>query len=264
VSEEAPPLEEPREPGLARYLKYQVKDFVRHRGVIILGISLIALWIFNYNWAPEMAQRAAREGGPLDPGVEAQLFRNVVMGLSLLFGGLGSLISAGGIVSRDREGGHQKFLFAKPVRITRFYLQAFAVNGIGLLVTGLLVLLLTSLVFLRPVPILEPLLAIGAIYTAVGGLTFLLSTLVRFDLAAALALSVLAIPLQQATQRGYWWAIATSWLLPPSYTLEAFGIDDGPGGPRYTIWQSVGSLVAYGATYIAIGVAVLKRRSIIR
>ena len=47
VSEEPPPLEEPREPGLARYLKYQIKDFVRHRGVIIFALSMIGLWIFN-------------------------------------------------------------------------------------------------------------------------------------------------------------------------------------------------------------------------
>jgi ABC-type transport system involved in multi-copper enzyme maturation permease subunit len=265
VSEEPPPLEEPREPGLARYLKYQAKDFVKHRGAAIFAISMIALWIFNYNYEPELLQRAAREGRPIDPASERVLFDSIVTGLSLLFGGLGSLLSAAGIVSRDREGGHQKFLFAKPVRITRFYLQAFAVNGVGLLLTGLVVLLMTSLVFLRPVPLVEPLLAMGAMYAAVGGLTFLISTLVRFDLALALALSVVAIPLHQATLQGRWWAVATSWLLPPTYTLDAFKpFDEGRGFARYSVWQSVGSLVAYGAAYMAIGVAVLKRRSIIR
>lgn len=263
VSEEQErPLEEPREPGLSRYLQYQARDFVKHRGVIIFALSMIGLWIFNYNYDAELLQRTAR-GRPIDGEAEARLFRNIVMGASLLLGGLGSLISAAGIVSRDREGGHQKFLFAKPVRITRFYLQAFAVNGVGLMLTALLVLLATSAVFLRPVPMFDALLAIGATYGAVGGLTFLLSTLVRFDLAAALALSALAVPLQQAAHQGRWWAVMTSWLLPPTYMLEAFG-ENGNGVNRYSVWQSVGSLLAYGGAYVAIGLAVLKRRSIIR
>jgi len=258
----APPLEEPREPGLARYLKFQAKDFVKHRGVAILAIALVGLWIFHYNYIPEIVRDEVRHGRSLDAEAERALFRTIVMGGSLLFGGLGSLISAAGIVSRDREGGHQKFLFAKPVRITKFYLQAFAVNGVGLLACGLITLLLTSLAFLRPVPIVEPLLAIGGMYAAVGGLVFLLSTLVRFDLAAALVLGLLSFPLRAMAERGHWWAVATSWLLPPLYKLEAFT----PESRRhaYSIVDAIGSLATYGAAYVAIAVAALKKRSIMR
>jgi hypothetical protein len=258
----APPLEEPREPGLARYLKFQVKDFVKHRGVPILAIALVGLWIFHYNYVPEIVQGEVRRGRTLDAESERMLFRTIVTGGSLLFGGLGSLISAAGIVSRDREGGHQKFLFAKPVRITKFYLQAFAVNGLGLLACGLITLLLTSLAFLRPVPLVEPLLAMGAIYTAVGGLVFLLSTLVRFDLAAALVLALVSFPLHAMADRGHWWAVATSWLLPPLYKLEAFNVE--AGRHAYSVGDAVLSLVMYGAAYVAVGVAALKKRSIMR
>ena len=38
-----------------------------------------------------------------------------------------------GIVSRDRERGYHRFLFAKPVSVTGFYGQAFAIAGAGLL-----------------------------------------------------------------------------------------------------------------------------------
>ena len=258
----APPLEEPREPGLARYLKFQAKDFVKHRGVAILAIALVGLWIFHYNYIPEIVRDEVRHGRSLDAEAERALFRTIVMGGSLLFGGLGSLISAAGIVSRDREGGHQKFLFAKPVRITKFYLQAFAVNGVGLLACALVTLLLTSVAFLRPVPIVEPLLAIGATYAAVGGLVFLLSTLVRFDLAAGLMLALLSFPLREMANRGHWWAVATYWLLPPVHLLEALNPMPGPHTP--SIVQMLGSLVAYGAAYVGAGLAVLKKRSIMR
>ncbi|AHG91745.1 hypothetical protein J421_4208 [Gemmatirosa kalamazoonensis] len=257
----APPLEEPREPGLGRYLQFQIKDFIKHRGAALILIALVGLWILHYNYAPMIAERAARHPD-FDAGAERMLFRTIVTGGALLFGGLGSLIASVGIVSRDREGGHQKFLFAKPVRITRFYLQAFAVNGIGLLACAFLMLLLTSVAFLRPVPMVEPLLAIGATYAAVGGLVFLLSTLVRFDLAAGLMLALLSFPLREMANRGHWWAVATYWLLPPVHLLEALNPMPGPHTP--SIVQMLGSLVAYGAAYVGAGLAVLKKRSIMR
>lgn len=258
-----PPLEEPREPGLARYLEYQVKDFVKHRGIAMLAIAAIGIWIFHYNYAPMIAERASRRGADFDANAERLVFKTIVLGGTLLFGFLGSLLSAAGIVSRDREGGHQKFLFAKPVRITRFYLQAFAVNGVGLLATTALMLGVTSAAFLRTVPFVEPMLAVGATYAAVGGLVFLLSTLVRFDLAAGLALSLLAIPLHEMAKRGHWWALLTSWMFPPFHYVDA--LNPTPDRtPDVSLARAVGSMLVYGAAYVAAGVAVLKKRSIIR
>jgi hypothetical protein len=40
----------------------------------------------------------------------------------------------GRLVSRERERGLQRFLFAKPVNIVRYYLQAFAINSVGSLI----------------------------------------------------------------------------------------------------------------------------------
>jgi hypothetical protein len=258
----APQLDEPdQQPGLPRYLRWQARDFLKHRALLMLPLAIIALWIFRYNFDAEVAARVGRGSGDGAGQSEPMLFRMIVMGASLLMGGVGSVFSAAGIVSREREGGFQRFLFAKPLRITSYYLQTYVVNGIGLLAMSGAMLALTSLVFLRPVPIVEPLLAIGAMYVAVGGLTFLMSTLVRLDFAVAAVLAVLSFPLQQAAERGYWWAIATSWLLPPLHKLEAFA--PNPRGAT-GVANALGSLVTYGVAYIAAGVAVLRRRSIIR
>jgi len=258
----APPLEEPREPGLGRYAKFQFKDFAMYRGSALLAMALVGLWIFHYNYDPNWVADAQAAGRQLDM-TEAEFFRNIVTGAMALLGGLGSLVATFGIVARDREGGHQKFLFAKPVKITRFYLQAFAINGVGLLLTALLVLLMTSLAFLRPVPIVAPLTIVATLYAAVGGLMFMLSTLVRFDLALALLLGLLSFPLREAARHGKWWAVATAWLLPPLDKLSAF-VDRPRHGGGPTPFAAVSSLVAYGAAYVAIGVAALKKRSIMR
>jgi hypothetical protein len=261
----AEPVEEPREPSLSRYLKWQARDFVKHRGVFLLGIGLLCLWIFHHNYPLLLDGRARRGANGFTPAVEGWLFRNVVMGGSLVLSGLGSLMAAGQIVSRDREGGYQRFLFAKPVRIVSYYLQAFAVNGVGLLAVAATLALLTSATFLRAVPVGEALLGAGALYAAIGGLTFLLSTLVRFDVALAALLALVSFPLSQMAEQGRWWAVLTSWLLPPLYKLEAFGRNMSDGDVmRYSVVDAVSSLVVYGVAYVAAGVAVLKRRSIIR
>jgi hypothetical protein len=256
-----PPIDEPREPGLARYLKFQIRDFVRHRATIMLPLALLVLWIFHHNFEPMLAQRALRYGRSIDAATAARWFHDMALGGGLLLGGAGSIVSVGGIVSRDREGGYQKFLFAKPVRMTRYYLQAFAVNGVGLLALGLVTLLLTSAAFLRPVPIAEVMTGAALTYVAVGGLTFLLSTLVRFDAAAAAVLAVLSFPLAAAANEGRWWAVLTHWLLPPLDRLQAL---DTTASHRPPLLQAAVSLVLYGATYVAAGLAVLRKRSIIR
>jgi hypothetical protein len=262
LAEAEPPLEEPPYGhGLARYLRFKVQDFLKYRATIFLPLALLGLWIFRDNYDPSWLERAQLRGRPNVPS-EAEWFRSIVMQASMMLGAFGSVVSVYGVVSREREGGYQRFLFAKPVRVASYYLQTLVVNGIGMLAACAAVLAMTSLVFLRPVPIAEPLLIAATLYAAIGGLTFLLSTLVRFDFAAAAVLSALSFPLHAAAQRGYWWAMLTSWMLPPLYLLEAF--DPRGGIDKPTMASAIGSLVTYGATYIALGVAVLKRRSIIR
>ena len=261
LAEFEPPIEEPYAPNLLRYLRWQLRDFIKHRAIIILPLALMGLWIAHHNYDPMLVEKAQRHGRNL--GVdEPEMFRGLVLMASLLLGMGGSIISAFGIVSREREGGHQRFLFAKPVRITSYYLQTFVVNGIGLLATSAVVLALTSLVFLRPVPMLEPLLGIATAYVVVGGLAFLLSTFIRFEFVLTLLLVGVSVGLREAARDGRWWAVMTSWLLPPFEKLIAFGPPQVGGRP--TMLSAIGSLLTYGATYIALGVAVLKRRSIIR
>lgn len=263
--EPPPPLESMRGGGLARYAAYQARDFLKYRASVMFGLAMLALWILHYNFAEFMQDAEFR--------VLTDPFPTLTTMGALAFGTLGTLFSTAGIVSRDREGGYQRFLLAKPVRAARFYLQSFVINGLGLLAVTALTLLVMSVVFAHAMPFVVPLAIVAAIYVAVGGLAFLLSTLVRYEIVLALVSVPLSILLFVAGNDGYWWAAALSWLLPPMHRLAGFiptVVTNTPGKvevvtqPFSAMIQAVLSLVVYGAAYIAAGVAVIKKRSIIR
>ena len=250
--------------NLRRYARWQARDFLRTRAVWLLPLAILALWIFRDNYdVSEIARNIAANGGRRGRAEsEPMLFRTIVLGLSAAGAAFGSLIATFGIVARDRERGLQRFLFAKPVSITRYYLQALAINGVGLLTVVALTLGLTSVVFLRPVPFFHGMMLAAFAYVLLGGFSFLLSTLVRFDFAAAGVLSVLSFPVWGIGERWrYPLATVGRWLLPPVPALAQL-VDANatvvPGG----VWGAAVMCLAYGAAYIAGALAVLRRRSI--
>ncbi len=252
----APPLETARDGGVLRYALYQARDFAKYRGSVMLAVAMLAIWIFHHNFAEIVADNSEIRDA-LNP------FTLLTPMAALVLGALGTLFATAGIVSRDREGGYQRFLFAKPVGLTRFYVQSFVIHGVGLLAVAALTLLVTGLVFPYAVPLLVPLAVIAVVYVTVGGLAFLLSTLVRYEIVIALLCIPLSILLRAASNDGYWWASLFAWMLPPMQTLATFF----PDHPEHTVRnmiQGAGSIMAYGAVYLAAGLAVLRKRSIIR
>ena len=246
---------------LRRYARWQLRDFVRNRAVWLVPLGILAIWIFRANYDLRAFEYMNRVVKPRI--TEAEYFRQQFNGLLGVAGVLGSLIASFGIVSRDRERGLQRFLFARPVTIWRYYLQAFAVNGAGLLAVAALGLAATAIVFARPVPFGVGLGYVAVCYAVLGGFTFLLSTLVRFDAALAGVLSLLAMPLSALAShaQGFWGAVArvVSWPLPPAAALGAL-LD--PGDPRMAPGTALAISLAYGAAYVSLAVAVLRKRSI--
>jgi ABC-type transport system involved in multi-copper enzyme maturation permease subunit len=255
-----------------RYGAWQVRDYVTERGVwtVLLGFALLALFWMNYDPAPPgwMTRPSSPAAGGGDVAAmhaqwlrdEPRRFADQVEMLFTLFGFLGTLIATHGIVSRDRERGFHRFLFAKPVPMPSYYAQAFAVNGAGLLVVATGLLALTALLFGRAVPV-AVLGVVGTEYVVLGGTVFLLSALWRFDFVlAALSwpLAALAGSLARAERWGFLPELVAP-ILPPALRLGRFvGALTGPSAVQPLDPVIV---LGYGVLSFAAGLYVLRRRA---
>ena len=253
----------PAESPLRRYLKYQVRDFVQQRAVWLLALGLMGIYFFWDNYDPaQMGERMRRGANGLpQPVPEAESFKGLMLALMSAFTALASVFTVHGIVSAERERGLQRFLFAKPVARIPYYLQKLGVAFVGTLLLALVVVTLAGAVFGRAMPVEQVLMIATALFASIGGLTFLLSTLVRFDGGLALLGTVAVIPLRELSERVDGWGAlgAIRYLLPP---IERLGplVDPAVNGDplRAMLWA-----VGYGAVCVAAGIAVLRRRSIL-
>ena len=261
-----------------RYGGWQLRDYVVERGAwtAAVGLALLAIFWLNYDAVPPASYLDGALEAPGAPGANAAAraqaaadwargeptrFRRGVETLLAAFGFVGTLIATHGIVSRDRERGFYRFLFAKPVNAAAFYGQAFLINGAGLLALGAGLLGATALAFGRAVPV-TPLAVVGAEYALLGGTVFLLSTLWRFDFVlAALSWPLAAFvgSLANAPTRPKAWAQLVEPLLPPMFPFGRFL--DAVNGPRPVELVDPAVVVGYGALCVAAGLFVLDRRA---
>lgn len=250
---DVPPADSP----LRRYLPYQVRDFVVQKGSWLFALSMMAIYFLWDNYVP--GSMGPRRGVPVD---EAVVFRQIAQSSTAAFAMLASLVSVHGIVSAERERGLQRFLFAKPIARVPYYLQKLGIAYAGVMVLTLVATLMLGLVMGQPVPVQAIMVTSTAIFASVGGLAFLLSTLVRFEGLLALALSVAVFPLRALSIQqpvGWAWLGNLRFLFPPLDRLAPL-LNVGQDGDPLRAFLTA---LAYGAAYVAIGVAILRRRSIL-
>jgi hypothetical protein len=123
--------------NLRRYVRWQWRDFWQRRGFWMAGAALFGVWFLTW-----VTAHAGPNNGPMPPDAVTALAHAAFA----IGGGLAGLLGTGGLVARERERGLQRFLFAKPVHIVRYYLQGLAVNGVGSLLVLLGAVLLAALV----------------------------------------------------------------------------------------------------------------------
>ena len=237
------------------YGLWQLRDYIVDRGfsTLLIGFILGAQFILP----PRMGLQATLgEGWATHPTGRAMLMA-VVPQLITTFAFLGTLIAVNGIVSNDRRHGYVRFLFAKPVSVVRYYVQAFAASLLGLMaatavLAGLFALLVAPLIPVQVVLIV----LISAV--GIGGIGFLLSTLVRSDwlfLSMVLAVSVLARGLYG--QAGDWREELLV-VLPPLHRLDDIRNPLLAGNAPLAL--DVAWVTGYGLACLLLGVIVLRRR----
>ena len=253
------------EGNLRRYARWQWRDFWQRRGFWLAGAALFCVWALVHwvladrlQWGPGGFRKV-----PTPP--EAVL---AISHAAFAVGGvLAGLLGVGGIVSRERERGLQRFLFAKPVNVLRYYLQGFAINGVGSMLVLAGAVLLAAVTAPYALSVVTLLLVAAAGYVLGGGATFLVSTLWRFDAPLAGAWLLAGFPMVALAENGYRWAKVLVWLFPHGSALAVIKavMPRTPMGPSEveTLFLVAALLAAiWGAACTVAGAVVLRRRSI--
>jgi hypothetical protein len=247
--------------GLGRYARWQLKDFVTQKASILGVLAILLMYPLVagfFNVSPSMEQFAR------------EMKDKWLYAMFGILSPLGTLIATRGIVSEDRQQGFHRFLFAKPVKLARFYAQLFAVNFAGMMGVLAAVALLYTLV-IAPVPLAPAFIPAAAFFILFGGVTFLFSTLSRLDWVWTLgALAASAWTKYLVDDRKWIFLKPLKALLLP---LDSFG-DMVMEWGKLTDSRLDGSLAAalgatawpvlYGLGAFALGLVILKKRSVVR
>ncbi|MEO5589200.1 MAG: hypothetical protein ABIS03_06415, partial [Gemmatimonadaceae bacterium] len=151
--------------NLRRYAVWQFRDFAREKGAALLLVgALIGFTVI-------VPIRSF--GRPIDEQLAKVLLTTILQQVAFIL----ALISLNGVVSSDRAKGHYRFLFSKPVSISAYYAQNFVVYLIGYLVASAALLGLFA-TFVHPVAPIRPLIFCLFDFLSLGGIGFLVSTLV--------------------------------------------------------------------------------------
>jgi len=230
---------------LQRYFLWQLRDFVRDRGyaVLIVGILLGFTVV-----------------GPvrgMGRTIDENFARTMLLMVLTQAGFILPFITLNGLVSTDRKLGYYRFLFSKPVSIPAYYVQLFVVYFIGY-VAAILILLGAFAIFAYPVSPFRPLLYCTLVYLSLGGISFLVSSLFRYDWPIVAAILVGSAILHSMWQGYEGWRRMILAVIPPLYKLTGILqpiMTRGEADTNEILW-----LLGYSAICFAAGLFVLSKR----
>jgi hypothetical protein len=249
---------------LGRYALWQLRDFALQRGAAMLAIALALAYPVIAGSHSSRQITMMVDGAvttrtlPVDPVQAAEASLGGVLWPVII---LGVLLSVRGLVSDDRRYGYHRFLFAKPVSVTRYYAQSYAVQFAGFLaVVGVLILLFA--LFLRPVAMMPGLFASAAVlFALVGSVGFLLSTVTRGDWLWLLVTMGISAAVSGLHAEGARWLAPLVVILPPVGELpEIMSALMSPGFALPVdrlLW-----VLGYGALSVALALHILRRRAL--
>jgi hypothetical protein len=168
------------------------------------------------------------------------------------------LIALNGIISNDRKMGYYRFLFAKPVDPLFYYGQLFLVYLAGVVV-AMLVLSGLFMIFAAKFNVLYLVLYTILIFIGMGGIGFFISAATRYDWVVLAAVWVGSRILRGVFGDSTDWRGKAVQILPPVHKVDEVAhslIVNGTAHVTDILW-----LLGYGALFFALGLVVLRRRS---
>lgn len=240
------------------YAGTQFRDFFAGRAPLLAAVTAVVAWMYF--------AATGLDWGAFDPssGVGArQEVRHAFESVLVIFAFTGALLAANGLAARDRRRGYDKLFFARPLDPARYYLQGFAIAGLGTILMAAAAAELFT-VAVRPVSVAGAAAYVALAWLAMGGLGFVLSALTAYHGLILLALvgGSLSLDRFMATPRTQ--AQVTplldglQYLLPPAHVLvrlrEPFARGGSPD-PVALAWP-----LGFGVLCVVVGVVVLRRR----
>lgn len=240
-----------RRARLWRYFGWQARDFAAERGAPLLIVATL----MSFQLIMDLRELRATAPNPAQAEAAA---RHAIVALFAEFSLIAVLIGINGVVSNDRVRGYYRFLFAKPVSIPRYYAQAYAVNGIGL-VLGAFGVLGAIYALGYPVFLARVLLMVALVYVSLGGLGFFYSTLARFDWVLmgatwGMAQVLRAVYPAHESRAGQ----VLNVILPPFHRLRDVGLQLTRGEAPDPMM--LGWLLGWGICGFVLGLLILRRR----
>lgn len=241
---------------LGRYAWWQLRDYAMGPGIGTLAIvGLVSV-------APIVAMIRAVNGDTASMPID-ELVTQAFAGMVQLVALLGPILAVGGIVSSDRQPGLGRFLFSKPIDVSRYYLQLWCVRGIGLVaVTAILALALQW--FAAPVPWRAGLQAVALAWLLLGGVGFLLSVLVAREVGYVILISLVTTLLEQMTKiTPQWrWVDLVLSVLPPFHKLAPLRTAMLAGTPMDG--GDLALVTLWGLASIVVAVLMVRRLPLVR
>lgn len=243
---------------MAAYGGYQLRDYFVGRGMVTLIATALAGWAYvtfsgvTYNVLDPSLGIAGRD----------QVHRTFTALLSI-FAIIAAAFAAQGLIARDRRRGYDQLWFSRAVSPLRYYLQGFALSGLGAVLLGSAIAEVYS-IGVHPISVPGAAACVALAWLAIGGLSFALSRVTVFHtlivvllVGADLALHQFA-PTLRSTAAGAGVVEFGRYLFPPAHVIVALSdplIQGTLVDPRGILWP-----VVFGFACLTVAILQLRRR----
>lgn len=243
---------------MAAYGGYQLRDYFVGRGALTIVATCLVVWAYVASNGITLAA--------FDPsaGIEGRdQAHRVFTAVLSIFAIIAAAFAAQGLIARDRRRGYDQLWFSRAVSPLRYYLQGFALSGLGAILLGSGVAEVYAIA-VHPISVPGAAACVALAWLTIGGLAFALSRVTWFHtpLVAVLVGADLALhqfaPVLRSTSAGAVLVDFGQYLLPPAHVIAALSDPFVQGtlvDPRALIWP-----VVFGLVCLTIACLQLRRR----
>jgi hypothetical protein len=246
------------------YLRYQLADYLINRASlpIILVAFLAGMPLYAMKYPPGFWQTTEGSAQAM------VMFRSTVT----IFLPVGAFLASVNLISVDRQQGHVRFFFSKPVNLLGYYGQAYLLHGVTFTLLFGLITWLFGLAS-SPIPVIPAMEAAVLTFVLIGSLGFMLGALTRYDGGILALVYLVATLTQQLAAQAKDFSpdrladipaivrnLAT--VLPPAYSLDRIRVALYTASVVDT--TMLVHVLGYSAGAIVIGVIALRRLPLAR